>query len=123
MGALTAASLALVAVGWAPDLERALGALGDPALLPARVAAADRGSYDLIAADGPLTAGLAGALRHAAGPGELPVVGDWVAVEPDPATIHPVLESRLFAALQLIGRLDFIRSAPHAIRVIEEEYV
>ena len=38
-------------------------------------------------------------------------------------TIHPVLESRLFAALQLIGRLDFIRSAPHAIRVIEEEYV
>jgi homoserine dehydrogenase len=38
-------------------------------------------------------------------------------------TIHPVRESRLYAALQLIGRLDFIRSAPHAIRVIEEEYV
>ncbi len=38
-------------------------------------------------------------------------------------TIHPVLESRLFAALQLIGRLDFTRTEPHAIRVIEEEYV
>ncbi|MGI8624124.1 MAG: homoserine dehydrogenase [Solirubrobacteraceae bacterium] len=38
-------------------------------------------------------------------------------------TIHPVLESRLFAALQLIGRLDFTRTRPHAIRVIEEEYV
>jgi homoserine dehydrogenase len=38
-------------------------------------------------------------------------------------TIHPVRESRLYAALQLIGRLDFIRSKPQAIRVIEEEYV
>jgi len=38
-------------------------------------------------------------------------------------TIHPVLESRLFAALRLIGRLDFTRTDPHAIRVIEEEYV
>jgi homoserine dehydrogenase len=38
-------------------------------------------------------------------------------------TIHPVRESSLYAALQLIGRLDFIRSKPQAIRVIEEEYV
>jgi homoserine dehydrogenase len=36
---------------------------------------------------------------------------------------HPVLESRLFAALELIGALDFITSRPRAIRVIEEEFV
>jgi homoserine dehydrogenase len=38
-------------------------------------------------------------------------------------TIHPILESRLFAALRLIGQLDFMRSEPRAIRVIEEEFV
>jgi homoserine dehydrogenase len=37
--------------------------------------------------------------------------------------VHPVLESRFFAAVQLISRLDFMRSAPRAIRVIEEEFV
>ena len=36
--------------------------------------------------------------------------------------VHPLLESRFFAAVELIGRLDFIRSKPRAIRVIEEEF-
>ena len=91
---MTAAPLALVGLGWAPDLATALGAFGDRSLFPARVAAADRGSFELLGADGPITAGLAGSLRHAAGPGELPVVGDWVAVEDDPPTIRHVLERR-----------------------------
>jgi homoserine dehydrogenase len=37
--------------------------------------------------------------------------------------VHPVLESRLFAAVELISRLEFLRSRPRAIRVIEEEFV
>jgi homoserine dehydrogenase len=37
--------------------------------------------------------------------------------------IHPILESKFFAACELIGRLDFLRSKPRAIRVIEEEFV
>jgi homoserine dehydrogenase len=36
--------------------------------------------------------------------------------------VHPILESRFFAAMGLIGGLDFMRSAPRAIRVIEEEF-
>jgi homoserine dehydrogenase len=36
--------------------------------------------------------------------------------------LHPVLESRFYGALQLIGQLDAMRSAPRAIRVIEEEF-
>ena len=36
--------------------------------------------------------------------------------------LHPILESRFYAALQLIGQLDFMRSPPRAIRVIEEEF-
>jgi homoserine dehydrogenase len=37
--------------------------------------------------------------------------------------LHPVPESRFFAAMELIGGLDFMRSRPRAIRVIEEEFV
>jgi homoserine dehydrogenase len=36
--------------------------------------------------------------------------------------VHPLLESRLFAAIELIRALDFVRSPPRAIRVIEEQY-
>ena len=37
--------------------------------------------------------------------------------------MHPVLESKFFAAVELISGLDFMRAAPRAIRVIEEEFV
>src|SRR5947207_8993815 len=36
---------------------------------------------------------------------------------------HPILESRFFAALEMIAALDFMRSRPRAIRVIEAEYL
>jgi len=35
---------------------------------------------------------------------------------------HPVLESKFRAAVELIGRLDFLRSPPRVIRVIEEHF-
>jgi homoserine dehydrogenase len=37
--------------------------------------------------------------------------------------IHPILESKFLAASELISRLDFMRSAPRAIRVIDEEFL
>lgn len=36
--------------------------------------------------------------------------------------LHPALESRFFAACDLLAGLDFMRSAPRAIRVIEEQF-
>ncbi len=36
--------------------------------------------------------------------------------------IHPLLESRFYAALRMIGQLGFMRSPPRAIRVIDEEF-
>jgi homoserine dehydrogenase len=36
---------------------------------------------------------------------------------------HPILESRFYAAVELIGALDFMRSRPRPIRVIDEEFV
>jgi homoserine dehydrogenase len=36
--------------------------------------------------------------------------------------VHPILESKFYAAVDLIAGLDFMRSRPRAIRVIEEEF-
>jgi homoserine dehydrogenase len=36
--------------------------------------------------------------------------------------VHPVLESRFFAAMELISRLDALRAPPRAIRVLEREF-
>jgi homoserine dehydrogenase len=36
--------------------------------------------------------------------------------------VHPVLESRFFAALDQLGTMDLLRTAPRAIRVIEEQF-
>ena len=36
--------------------------------------------------------------------------------------MHPVLESRFRAAVELIGGLDFLRSQPRVLRVIEEHF-
>jgi homoserine dehydrogenase len=36
--------------------------------------------------------------------------------------VHPLLESKFFAARDLIAGLDFVRTPPRAIRVIEEEF-
>jgi ribosome biogenesis GTPase len=70
------------------------------ALVPARVVAAHRGAWDVLTGDGGpvLGAGITGRLRHEAGPAELPVVGDWVAVDARPgegaASVHVVLPRR-----------------------------
>jgi homoserine dehydrogenase len=37
--------------------------------------------------------------------------------------VHPVLESQFFAAVEEIAGLDFLRSRPRAIRVIDEEFL
>jgi homoserine dehydrogenase len=43
-------------------------------------------------------------------------------VVPLTMVLHPLLESRLREALAQIGELELVRSAPRAIRVIEEEF-
>jgi homoserine dehydrogenase len=36
--------------------------------------------------------------------------------------LHPLLESRFYAAVRLISRMPFMRSEPRAIRVLDEEF-
>ena len=69
-----------IELGWSPAFEQAFLGLEDPALQPARVVCAEREHYRVIARDGATYEGEpTGKLRHRAGLGELPVVGDWVA--------------------------------------------
>ncbi len=83
--------------GWAAAWQAAAPGTG---LLPARVVAAHRGACEVLTAPGgtPLEGRVTGRLRHEAGPAELPVVGDWVAVVARPAeraaTVHAVLPRR-----------------------------
>ena len=67
-------------------------------LVPGRVSEQHRGAYVVLAELGELRADLAGRLSHGAAAGDLPAVGDWVAVAPRPeesaATIQAVLPRR-----------------------------
>ncbi len=83
----------LTGLGWTPALAAAFADLGDGGLIPARVAAQHRGRYVLYAKTGDTDAVPSGHLRHVAGPGGLPAVGDWVAARASPgvALIEQVL--------------------------------
>jgi ribosome biogenesis GTPase / thiamine phosphate phosphatase len=61
----------------------------------ARVAAVHRGGLELITETGPRAGFVTGRLRHAAaGPLDLPAVGDWVACDPESGAVHAVQERR-----------------------------
>ena len=83
----------LAKLGWTPAIEEQFAPYAADGLEPARVAVEHRGAYVLYTAQGDRPAELSGRLRHeAAERGELPAVGDWVAVTPtDPALVQAVL--------------------------------
>ena len=90
----------LESIGWGPVWMQALAEV-DPRAewMPARVTVEQRGSYGLAAAEGDLRAEISGKLSYlAAGPEELPTVGDWVAAGLPPggerAVVHHVLPRR-----------------------------
>jgi ribosome biogenesis GTPase len=85
-------------LGWNPEHEEQFRAHAEQGLLPGRVAVEQRGLYTVLTADGDVPAELAGKLRHESqGRGQLPAVGDWVALQLRPggrATIRAVLPRR-----------------------------
>jgi ribosome biogenesis GTPase / thiamine phosphate phosphatase len=69
----------LACLGWRAELQTDLEALGDPALVAARVTAVDRGRVIADAGAGPWSAPLAGRLRRE---NAMPATGDFVAALP-----------------------------------------
>ena len=89
----------LTDLGWNHPLAGHFEPFASQDLVPARVAREYRRAYLVYAEHGELGAELSGKLRHeAAFRGDLPAVGDWVAVQPWPgelkATIHSLLPRR-----------------------------
>jgi ribosome biogenesis GTPase len=102
-------SAALTALGWNAALARHFELHALQGLVPARVAVEHRNQYELLAERGPVTAALAGKLRHAGAVRlERPAVGDWVAIIPPPAdgvgTIQAVLPRLSVFTRKMSGR-------------------
>ena len=87
---------ALTDLGWTDRLGTEFEPHAAAGLVAARVAVQHRGAYVILSELGELRATIAGRLEHgASGAGDLPAVGDWVAVVPrtdeGTATIQAVL--------------------------------
>lgn len=82
--------------GWTPALEEQFAPYADDGLEPARVAVEHRDAYVLYTASGERPAELSGRFRHEVEErGDLPAVGDWVAVSGgDRAAIQAVVPRR-----------------------------
>jgi ribosome biogenesis GTPase len=98
-------------LGWTPALAADFAASGEAALTPARIAAQHKGRYVLYAETGDLDAVPSGHLRHEAGAGGFPAVGDWVAVRASPGVS---LIERVLARASAFTRAAADPARPHA---------
>lgn len=94
--------------GWTPYFAEQFTPWEEQGYLPARVIRGEKNYFRVISARGELTVRFAGKMRHrAAGRAGLPVVGDWVVVEPQPdarGLIHALLERQSSFARNLPGK-------------------
>ncbi len=82
----------LAAYGWDEDLENEFTSHRAAGLVPARVAAVDRGLCDAVTEDGPVRA----SVPRAASPGDpVPCTGDWAALRPGGPDGRPVVAALL----------------------------
>src|SRR5262245_35845329 len=82
----------LATLGWDAGWEQAFVSLRGERLVPGRVAVQHRGAYDVLTEASEVRAQVAPRLRREASAAELPVVGDWVALEGD--VVQAVLPRR-----------------------------
>ncbi len=83
----------LATLGWDAGWGDAFEPYRAEGLTPGRVSVPHRGAYDVLTSDGEVRARIAPRLRKAASPPELPVVGDWVALDRE-NVVHAVLARR-----------------------------
>jgi ribosome biogenesis GTPase len=103
------ARLALERLGWDPAWQSAASALAIAGGVPGRIALEHNHVYRVLTWSGEHLAETAGRLKHrAAGRRDLPAVGDWVVIRPDPrggrALIQAVLPRRSCISRRAAGR-------------------
>lgn len=88
----------LATLGWDDDWAAAFEPYREEGLVAGRVSVQHRGEWDVLTADGEVRARVPGSVRHRSpSVAELPVVGDWVALDAGgagPRAIHAVLPRR-----------------------------
>src|SRR5688572_6441276 len=107
--------MTLVQFGWAEPFQSSFRALGDDTLVPARVSSAQRGQCTLWYEHGVVAAHVSGRLRHEATPGQLPVVGDWVAARLDARREHASIEALLPRRGALLRKKPGTRHEPQVL--------
>ena len=96
--------------GWDENWDRAFAPFAAQGLVPARVIRQDRGACEVQVEAGSRASEMTGRFRHALelGEADAPVVGDWVALDPRPASdragIEGVLPRRTCLSRQGAGR-------------------
>ncbi len=99
------AVLTLETLGWDEAWARSFEPFREEGLVPGRVSVQHRGAWDVVTEGGEVRARTTGRLRHATSRAELPVVGDWVALD----TVSQEPEIRAV----LPRRTQFSRRAAH----------
>lgn len=93
--------------GWSPFFAEKFKPWEKSGYLPARVIRGEKNFFRVWSLRGELTVRFTGKVRHkAGGRANLPVVGDWVIVEPQPdqrGIIHALLERKSFFSRNLPG--------------------
>jgi ribosome biogenesis GTPase / thiamine phosphate phosphatase len=84
----------LALLGWDDAWDASFREHREEGLIPGRVAVQHRGAYDVLTEASDMRTRVAGRLRHGAARTELPVVGDWVALDAAAQTIQAVLPRR-----------------------------
>ena len=77
----------LETLGWDDAWESAFAPFREGALAPGRIAIQHRGAYDVLGAEGEARFRIAPRLRRESAIADLPVVGDWVAIDPAGAIV------------------------------------
>lgn len=102
---------ALEALGWDPVREAEFQPLAQKGLIPGRISLEHNHIYRVLTGgeDGEVLSEASGRIRHRAGARrEMPAVGDWVALELDPAghraRISSILERRTWFSRKAAGR-------------------
>ena len=72
----------LATLGWDDAWDAAFGPYSSQGLVPGRVSVQHRGEYDVLTAEGEQRSRITSRLRRESDRPELPVVGDWVALDP-----------------------------------------
>jgi len=97
----------LAALGWDAERESQFSPHRPDGLVPGRVAVQHRGAYDVLAEDGERRCEVVPRLvKEAASAADLPVVGDWVALDPDTRVIHALLPRRSSVSRRRAGESD-----------------